>query len=260
VEKTEKVTIDLNTYKRFRILSFEGNKNNNKYDLHKREDSSENKNNNTKEPKKRVNSFFRGERGRRKSVLESTASEPKESKEEEEDGMARCTKKMNPVIRRIIGLAMAIVSGFFYGTNFNPPTYVMQQGGTHSQNGLDYVFSHFCGIFVTSTFFVIVYCIVTRNSPTVYRRSLVPGLASGAIWAVAQVSWFIANDNLSLPISFPIITSGPAVVATLWGVILFHEVTGLKHIILLIIALLVTIVGVALITLSKFISQASSQA
>lgn len=103
VEKTEKVTIDLNTYKRFRILSFEGNKNNNKYDLHKRENSSENKNNNTKEPKKRVNSFFRGERGRRKSVLESTASEPKESKEEEEEEDSDEYKNLGPNKKKIPG-------------------------------------------------------------------------------------------------------------------------------------------------------------
>ena len=177
-----------------------------------------------------------------------------EKNEEEEDGMKRCTKKMNPAVRRVVGFIMAIVSGVFYGTNFNPPQYRMENGpeGT-SQEVLDYVFPHFTGIFVTSTFFVVVYCIFSRNSPTVYRRSMLPGLASGAIWAVAQVSWFIANKNLSFPVSFPIITSGPAVVATLWGVLLFHEVKGRKQIILLIIALLITITGVVLITLSKLL-------
>jgi len=184
-------------------------------------------------------------------------------KEEEEDTMARCSKKMNPVLRRVIGFVMAVASGVFYGTNFNPPTYLMDhdEDGLHSTNGLDYVFSHFTGIFVTSTLFVVIYCIATCNHPTVYRRSLLPGLASGAIWAVAQVSWFIANDNLSIPIAFPIITSGPAVVATLWGVLLFHEVSGVKHIILLVVALCITISGVVVIALSKFLtSQSSSSA
>jgi len=175
-----------------------------------------------------------------------------ENEEPEEDGMARCVKKMSPALRRLIGFLMAIVSGVFYGTNFNPPQYRMEHGpdGT-SQNVLDYVFPHFTGILVTSTLFVVIYCCFTRNSPTVYRRAMLPGLASGAIWAVAQVAWFIANDNLSFPVSFPIITSGPAVVASLWGVILFHEITGVKQIILMVIALLITISGVAIITLSK---------
>jgi len=179
----------------------------------------------------------------------------KNEEEQEEDRMARCTKKMNPVVRRVIGFIMAIVSGFFYGTNFNPPQYRMEHGpaGT-SQDVLDYVFPHFTGIFCASTFFVIVYCIVSCNSPTVYRRAMLPGLASGSIWAVAQVSWFIANKNLSFPISFPIITSGPAVIATLWGVLLFHEIRSKKSIIMLAIALVITITGVVLIALSKFIS------
>ena len=173
--------------------------------------------------------------------------------EEEEDGMARCTKKMNPVLRRIIGLLMAVVSGFFYGTNFNPPQYRMEHGKDASQEILDYVFPHFTGILVMSTLIVVVYCCFTRNSPTVYRRSLLPGLASGAIWAVAQVAWFLANKNLKFPVSFPIITSGPAVIATLWGVLLFHEIRGKKQIILLVIALAVTIIGVVLIALSSLL-------
>ena len=85
IEKTEKITIDLNSYKRFRLLSFEGNKNN-KYDLNKRKTSSDNVNR-IKENKKRVNSFFREDRGHRKSLLETTASAPKDkdkdSKEKE---------------------------------------------------------------------------------------------------------------------------------------------------------------------------------
>jgi len=173
--------------------------------------------------------------------------------EPEEDDMARCVKKMSPPLRTAIGFLMAIVSGMFYGTNFNPPQYLIDKGGSHSREVLDYVFPHFTGIFVMSTFFVVVYCCITCNSPTIYRRSMLPGLASGAIWAVAQVAWFLANKNLDFPVSFPIITSGPAVIASLWGVLLFHEVSGLKQIILMVVALLITIIGVVLITLSKLV-------
>jgi hypothetical protein len=83
IEKTEKITIDLNSYKRFRLLSFEGNKNN-KYDLNKRKTSSDNVNR-VKENKKRVNSFFREDRGHRKSLLETTASAPKDKDSKEKE-------------------------------------------------------------------------------------------------------------------------------------------------------------------------------
>ena len=36
------------------------------------------------------------------------------------------------------------------------------------------------------------------------------------MWAVAQTSWFIANQALSESISFPIITSGPSIVGKLF--------------------------------------------
>lgn len=173
-----------------------------------------------------------------------------------DDGMARCIARMGPGARRAVGFVLALVSGVFYGTNFNPPQYRIDHGpaGT-SREVLDYVFPHFTGILAMSTLILVAYCVLARNRPMVYRRALLPGLASGAIWAVAQVAWFVANKNLSFPVSFPIITSGPAVVASLWGVLLFHEVTGTRQLVKMAVALLVTIVGVVLITLSKLLKK-----
>lgn len=173
-----------------------------------------------------------------------------------QDGMARCIARMGPRTRRAVGFVLALVSGVFYGTNFNPPQYRIDHGpaGT-SREVLDYVFPHFTGIFAMSTLILTGYCVLARNRPMVYRNSLLPGLASGAIWAVAQVAWFVANKNLSFPVSFPIITSGPAVVASLWGVLLFHEVSGARQLAKMAGALLVTIVGVVLITLSKLLKK-----
>jgi len=42
--------------------------------------------------------------------------------------------------KRILGISLALISGVFYGTNFDPPQYVQDHGG--SQEGLDYVFFH----------------------------------------------------------------------------------------------------------------------
>ena len=72
VEKTEKISMPLKLPKRIRLLSFEGKKNHKKI-LEKSE-----KENQIKERTKRVNSFYRAERGRRKSYLESTTSVPKD--------------------------------------------------------------------------------------------------------------------------------------------------------------------------------------
>jgi len=73
--------------------------------------------------------------------------------------------------------------------------------------GMDYVFAHFTGIFVTSTVYMLIYSAAMLNKPRIYPEVILPGFASGVMWAVADISWFIANDILSQPISFPIITS-----------------------------------------------------
>ena len=66
VEKTEKISIPLDLGRRIRLLSFEGK--------HPKKNSKEK---NIIENKKRVNSFYRKDRGGRKSFLNSTTSAPK---------------------------------------------------------------------------------------------------------------------------------------------------------------------------------------
>ena len=55
------------------------------------------------------------------------------------------------------------------------------------------------------------------SSLQTYLWFLFSGFLSGAMWAVAQTSWFIANQALSESISFPIITSGPSIVGMFKG-------------------------------------------
>ena len=82
VEKTEKISIPLNLERRIRILSFEGKRN--KKNLNEKNEK-EKENDENKEHKKRVNSFYRSERGRRKSFLNSTTSVPKDGENQNED-------------------------------------------------------------------------------------------------------------------------------------------------------------------------------
>ena len=133
-----------------------------------------------------------------------------------------------------------------------------------SPNGLDYVFSSFIGIFFTSVWvsggFYAVHmylpeAVVRKYIPTLFHDSfapparvpvdpetglrrlyfsdfedmICPALASGAIWAVAQIGWFIANTNLGLTMSFPLVCLGPSIVANVWGVLLFREIQGRRN-------------------------------
>ena len=73
--------------------------------------------------------------------------------------------------------------------------------------GMDYVFAHFTGILVTSTVYMLIYCIAMKNKPRIYPQVILPGFLSGSMWGIADIGWFVANDLLKQPISFPIITS-----------------------------------------------------
>ena len=88
VEKTEKISFPLNLEKRIRILSFEGKRN--KKNISEKIEKENGNNNNIKKEHKRINSFYRTDRGRRKSFLNSTTSVPKDGendllKDENED-------------------------------------------------------------------------------------------------------------------------------------------------------------------------------
>ena len=100
-----------------------------------------------------------------------------------------------------------MLSGVFYGANFTPNT-VLIATRHGSPEPLDYVFSHFCGIYLASTVYFVCYCVAMRSAPRVYPRLILPGLLSGVIWAVAQTCWFLANNAAPMPTASP--SSAPA--------------------------------------------------
>ncbi|ESO13065.1 hypothetical protein HELRODRAFT_159665 [Helobdella robusta] len=79
-------------------------------------------------------------------------------------------------------------------------------GGPHP--GLDYIFPHFTGIFMSSTAYLLVYCALARNNPIIYPNIILPGFVSGLMWGTACIAFFHANSSLSESITFPIITTG----------------------------------------------------
>lgn len=156
--------------------------------------------------------------------------------------------------RKLLGFSLSVVAGILYGLNFDPPQYLIDHNMGPSQ-GIDYVFAHFCGIFFTSMIYFALYCAVKGNAPLVYSQAILPGMISGGMWAVAQTLWFVANDNLGMVITFPIISTAPGVIGALWGLIAFREIRGKRNYLLLATAFSLTAVGITLITLSKLLDK-----
>merc|ERR1711964_800698 len=93
---------------------------------------------------------------------------------------------LSPEQRRVAGTIMAMVSGFMFGITFAPPTHLsdnqtaVDENGLHySPHGLDYVFSHFTGILITSLMWFLVYCVRMKNKPLVNSEVILPGWLSG---------------------------------------------------------------------------------
>ena len=157
--------------------------------------------------------------------------------------------------RRLAGIAMAVVSGLFYGSNFDPPQYVIDHHAddeTRSQ-ALNYVFSHFTGILCSSVTFFCVYCLGCRamgKKPDIRWEIAGPAFVSGLIWGLADICWFVANEALSFSVSFPLVASGPGFIAAFWGIAVYGEISGRANFAWLGIAFVILVVACALIVAS----------
>lgn len=162
--------------------------------------------------------------------------------------------RMSPGAKRALGLILCLFSGVMYGQMFTGATYIQDHRDKFpgsSLNGLDYVFSCFCGIYLTSTTFFCIYIVVMKNKPKIYPKVILPGIASGIMWGIATSCWFVANRSLSIPVAFPIVTAGPSVVASLWGVLVFKEITGKRNLLILMLGFSIAIGGAVLAGVSK---------
>jgi len=92
---------------------------------------------------------------------------------------------------------------------------------------------------------------IKRNKPVVQPEVILPALLSGAMWAVANSLFFLANNALSQAVTFPIVSSGPSAIASLWGILLYKEIKGLKNFIILGVGFSLALIGSILTGLSK---------
>lgn len=85
--------------------------------------------------------------------------------------------KMSTTQKRLLGMSLAFFSGIMYGEANTPTLYQSQQD--KSVEYMDYLFSYYTGILLTSMFYFIVYCIVKKNHPVILPSVFLPGLVSG---------------------------------------------------------------------------------
>lgn len=111
---------------------------------------------------------------------------------------------LNPIVKRVLGTVLSIIAGILLALAYVPYLYVMDKYENSSQNSLDYIFSMYTGILLSSLFYFAVYCLFKKNSPYVNYRSIFPGFLNGWIWGIANCSFLFANTALSQAVTFPI--------------------------------------------------------
>lgn len=150
--------------------------------------------------------------------------------------------------RNIIGAGLAILSGMLYGVNMVPMTLYNQ---AHKDAGtLDFVFSHFTGIFLYSSAIFFVYCIVNRP-PKIYPAAILPSIISGAMWGIAQCGLMTATQILHYTVGFPIGSAGPILVSSMWSVLYFGEIRGRRNLLILGASFTLLLTGIVLLTMSN---------
>lgn len=181
---------------------------------------------------------------------QKSVSPPKQDIKADDDDSS-FVDKLSPNFKRILGVGLSLVAGLIYGQTFTPFLYVQNNYEGASQNALDYVFSTLCGTVLSCTVYFLIYAAYMRNRPKVYPRVILPAFISGLLWTGGTTCWFVANKVLSESVAFPIVTTGPTVVANLLGVIAFKEIKGFKNLLILVIGMGVTITGALLAGFSK---------
>lgn len=88
-------------------------------------------------------------------------------------------ERLSPVNKRLVGIGLCVFSGLLYGQAFTPIVYIRDNYKDASNNNMDYLFSFYTGILVTSLAYFVIYSIILKNKPVINNQLVLPGLASG---------------------------------------------------------------------------------
>lgn len=99
----------------------------------------------------------------------------------DENAEADIFDRLTKTQKRVVGVFCSTFAGFMFGFSYLPADWILDNVEDASQNQNDYAFSMSCGIFLTSTLYFLIYCIVMKNKPKVYAKLIFPSLVTGRL-------------------------------------------------------------------------------
>jgi hypothetical protein len=148
--------------------------------------------------------------------------------------------RLSDPLQKALGCAFAALAGSLYGTMFIPDQYIRDhpekfryKNDLPPHNGLYYVSSQYSGILLSSTFYFIIYSLFKRNRPSINPSIALPAMASGVMWAFANIGFIVAISALKSAVAYPIVSVLPGIVTSLWSLFWFREIQGKRNYIFL---------------------------
>uniref|UniRef100_A0A0K0DGN3 G_PROTEIN_RECEP_F3_4 domain-containing protein n=1 Tax=Angiostrongylus cantonensis TaxID=6313 RepID=A0A0K0DGN3_ANGCA len=109
--------------------------------------------------------------------------------------------------RKLIYIFMAMLLATFNGLMVAPIEILKQRYPPRdSYQVLDYTWSFFSMVFVVSTIFFLLYCIIRRRNAYVNKEMIIPAAGYGMLWSAGMVFWLVSSDVLLQVIVYPIVT------------------------------------------------------
>ncbi|KAJ5068547.1 transmembrane protein [Anaeramoeba ignava] len=189
-----------------------------------------------------VNNIENNDNHERINIIENIDND--ENSEEERRNLRNPRKRVQRNVSKkdfIIGILSAITCGLLNGSMMVPLSYVPSES-----NGIIYIVSFGIGtIIVTPIVFFIFYFIgIIRNkcNPTKkpflklsdlkIKKAMIPGMISGIFWSLGNFfATYATLSPLGMSQGFSL-TQLAVVVAALWGIFVFKEISGKKNLII----------------------------
>lgn len=156
--------------------------------------------------------------------------------------------------RRLLGILGAACDGLLGGSNLIP-----MKLAPKIDRGIDYVISFAIGAAIATLSGWLLYFLVNsyktksfyngyKTLPSLHvNKILLPGMLSGTLWSIGNVSQILSVTFLGESIGMSIVQS-QMIVSGLLGIILFHEIKGKKDIACWVLSAVVTFVGIVLLS------------
>ncbi|KHJ99084.1 hypothetical protein OESDEN_00936, partial [Oesophagostomum dentatum] len=156
------------------------------------------------------------------------------------------------LLHKIPYVLMTCVLAVLHGLMMTPIEILQQRHPSPDQYRVfDYIWSFFSTVFVFSTIYFFLYCIIRREKAYINRELVIPAALYGLLWSSGMTFWFMSSHKLSQVVAYPITTRLPAIISAGVDVLIFKSITGRNNLLFLSGAIAFGIIGVVLIALSN---------